>query len=269
MGIVTKIQVQKNNKSRFNIYMDNGSGEEYAFAVSEDTLIKFHLSKGKELDELQIEEILYGDQIHKATLAAMNFLSYRMRTRKEIEDFLAEKEIESFVRAEVIKKLEEQLLINDEEFARAYVRTQMNTTLKGPEVISRELREKGVSPTIIEEALVEFSFSTQLEHVVKLIEKYSGKYRKDSYKIMLQKLDMTLKRKGYPTTVIQEAFKNVEIEQDTSEEWESLQKAAEKYERKYVKLPPYEYKMKMKGALYRKGFPMELIDRYVEEIEED
>ena len=309
MGIISKIQVQKNNKNRFNIYMDNGVREEYAFAVSEDTLIKFHLSKGKEIDELEIEEILFTDQIQKALQLAMNYLSYRMRTKKEIVTYLNEKEIdeleieeilfadqiqkalqmamnylsyrmrtkeeivtylnekeiEPFVVSEVIKKLEEQRLINDEQFALSYVRTQMNTSMKGPEVIAQELKDKGVSSHIIEVAIVEYPFDIQLDHAKKLIEKYAPKYSKDSYKTMMQKVEMTLKRKGYSFTIIQEAMNEVEIAQDTDEEWENVVKQGEKYKKKYASLPPYEYKAKLKGALYRKGFPMELIDKYVEE----
>ena len=43
--------------------------------------------------------------------------------------------------------------INDEEFALSYVRTQINTTDKGPDVIRMELKEKGIDEGTIKLSL--------------------------------------------------------------------------------------------------------------------
>ncbi|MGM0838605.1 MAG: recombination regulator RecX [Bacillota bacterium] len=263
MQKITKISVQQKNKERFNIFLD----EEYAFAVYESTLLKFQLVKGKELDELDIEEILYSDQINKAYLSAVHYLSFRMRTEKEIVVYLKEKEIEPFVIKEIIVKLKEQSYLNDAEFAVAYVRTQVQTTLKGRQVISQELVEKGVSKNTIEDALIEYSEEEELEHAIKLVHKYSPKYKNDAFKIMKQKVEQALMRKGYAFSVIKVAIEEADLAEDDSEEWDAISKQAEKYHRKYAKLEGYEYKMKMKGALYRKGFTMDLIDRWLEENE--
>ena len=268
MSIITKISVQKKNTSRYNIYMDKGNGEEYAFAVYEETLLKFHLSKGKELDELDIEEIILADQVNKAYQASINYLSYRMRSKKEISQYLREKEIEPFVVTEILTKLENQGYINDKEFALAYVRTQVNTTLKGPEVVVQELYEKGIDQVIIDEALLDYPFEIELEHAMKLIEKAESKYKKDSFQIRKQKIEMALKRKGYRFSTIQQAWNEMSVENDIDEEMESLKVQADKLKRKYSAYSGYEYMMKIKSALYRKGFPIELIDRYLEGEEE-
>lgn len=264
MSKITKISVQQKNKERFNIFLD----DEYAFAVFEATLLKFQLVKGKELDDLDVEEILYSDQINKAYTAAVHYLSFRMRTAKEIGVYLKEKEYEPFVIKEIVAKLKEQGYLNDREFAIAFVRTQVNTTLKGRGVIVQELMEKGVDKEIIEEAVLsEYSPEQELEHAVKLVLKYAPKYKKDSFKIMIQKVEQALVRKGYSFSIIKLAIEEVELETDTSEEWEAMVKQAEKYHRKYAGMEGYEYKMKMKGSLYRKGFSMDLIDRWLEENE--
>lgn len=48
MAIITKITTQQKNQDRFNIFMDygKGKGEEFAFSVDSDVLIKFQLKKG-------------------------------------------------------------------------------------------------------------------------------------------------------------------------------------------------------------------------------
>ncbi|WP_223703441.1 recombination regulator RecX [Sutcliffiella deserti] len=261
MRKITKITVQKKNKERFNIFLD----DEYAFAVYESTLLKYQFVKGKELDELDIEEILYSDQINRAYLSAVHYLSFRMRTEKEIEQYLKEKEIEPYIIKEIIIKLKDQSYLNDKEFAIAYVRTQVQTTLKGREVIQQELLEKGIDRNTIEDALLEYKEDIELEHAIKLVHKYHPKYKKDAFKIMKQKVEQSLKRKGYPFPVIKEAMIEADLEEDSSEEWDAVVKQAEKYHRKYSSLKGYEYTSKMKGALYRKGFSMDMIDKWLEE----
>ena len=59
------------------------------------------------------------------------------------------------------------------------------------------------------------------------------------------------------------------IEQDEDEEWTNVKAHGDKASRRFSKYSGYEFKQKVKSALYRKGFPMELIDRYLEETEAD
>lgn len=91
MAVITKIEVQKRSKERFNIYIDKGQGEEYGFSVNEVILIKHGLQKGLEIDEIALGNILYNEEVQKAYLQAISYLSYQMRTKLEIEDFLRKK----------------------------------------------------------------------------------------------------------------------------------------------------------------------------------
>lgn len=91
MAVITKIEVQKRSKERFNIYIDKGQGEEYGFSVNEVILIKHGLQKGLEIDEIALGNILYNEEVQKAYLQAISYLSYQMRTKQEIEDFLRKK----------------------------------------------------------------------------------------------------------------------------------------------------------------------------------
>ena len=50
-------------------------------------LIKHGLQKGLEIDEIELGNILYNEEVQKAYLQAISYLSYQMRTKQEIEDF--------------------------------------------------------------------------------------------------------------------------------------------------------------------------------------
>ncbi|WP_273129242.1 recombination regulator RecX [Bacillus weihaiensis] len=269
MPIITKITAQKQTTDRLNIFLDDGSGEKYAFSVDQDILIKYNLQKGKELDDLEIMDIQYGDLIKKAYNKALEFLSYRMRSIKEVKDYLLKKEYEEVVCLEVIGKLQEYKYVNDLEFAEAYVRTQWQTNGKGPSVIKRELREKGVHPNFIEEALEPYNQEAQVEEAIGHANKVLKKNHKLSTVQLQQKTEQYLIRKGFPFGIVSIVLEEVNINQDESEEWSALEKHAEKAKRKYQSEEPYVFKMKMKQFLYRKGFPLELIDKYLEQEGEE
>lgn len=91
MAVITKIEVQKRSKERFNIYIDKGQGEEYGFSVDQVILMKHGLQKGLEIDEIELGNILFNEEVQKAYLQAISYLSYQMRTKQEIEDFLRKK----------------------------------------------------------------------------------------------------------------------------------------------------------------------------------
>lgn len=269
MAVITKISVQKHNKDRYSIFTDNGSGEEYAFSVDEDVLIKHQLKKGMELDDLSVTEMLYQDDIRKAYNSAINYLAHRMRSEGEVRDYLKKKEIAEPVIQEAILKLKQFKFLNDEEFSAAFVRTQLNTTDKGPEVIKKELKEKGISPDIISRAIEEVSFDDQLEKAIKLSEKYAQKNNKDSSRILKQKIEQMLQRKGYSFAIIRAALEETEVEKEEDSEMDALRYQGEKLHNKHARLSGREYRQKMKMALYRKGFPMDLIDEFIAEKERE
>jgi regulatory protein len=269
MPIITKISIQKHNKDRYSIFTDSGSGEEYAFSVDEDVLIKYQLKKGMELDDFAVTEMLFQDDIRKAYNTAINYLAHRMRSEAEVRDYLKKKEMAEPVIKEAIHKLYDLKFLNDEEFALAYVRTQINTTEKGAGVIKLELKEKGIAPAIITNVVDEVSFDDQLEKAIKLSEKYVQKNKNDSSRILKQKIEQMLRRKGYGFPVIRAALEQTEVEKEDDGEMDALRYQGEKLHNKYVKLPAREYRQKMKMTLYRKGFPMELIDEFISEKENE
>lgn len=171
MTVITKIEVQKRSKERFNIYIDKGQGEEYGFSVNQSILMKHGLQKGLEIDEVALGNILYNEEVQKAYLQAISYLSYQMRTKQEIEDFLRKKEVGQAIISEVVSKLLHDRYINDKEYAISYVRTQSNVNQKGPTVIRRGLLSKGVQDLIITHSLQEYPKEKQMENALFLIEK--------------------------------------------------------------------------------------------------
>jgi regulatory protein len=248
--------------------MDYGKGEEFAFSVDEDVLIKYQLKKGLELDEFSLMEIHYHDDIRKAYNSAISYLAKRMRSVKEIKDYLLKKEIEDPVIQEVIHKLTDQKYIDDQEYAFLYVRTQINTTDKGPGLIQMELKERGIEQRFIETALKPYTFDLQVEKTTNISEKFFKKYSKDSKRVLKQKLETLLVRKGYSFDVINMALSTIDIDKQTYYELEAIRYQGNNAHRRFFQYTGFEYEQKMKQYLFRKGFSIEVIDRFLLERKE-
>lgn len=82
------------------------------------------------------------------------FLKFRLRTEKEIRDYLYKKIINTHYSRddveEVIKNLKEQGLINDEKFIEAYVNDQLSFKPKGKKFLINKLKQKGINEKLIE-----------------------------------------------------------------------------------------------------------------------
>lgn len=263
--VITKISVQRKHKDRYNIFIDDGTGEKFAFAVDEDVLIKFNLKKGKHLDDFQIAEINFADNVRKALNIAINYLARRMRSEGEIRTHLKRKEVDDLAINEVVSKLIEMNYLDDKEFAQAYVSTQINTTDKGPNTITRELREKGVNSSLIESSLQQFSIEDQVDKAIQLAKKYIAKNERDSEQILYQKTIQMLNRKGYNNDVTSIVMEEVSTSRDPDEEMKILRVHGERAHRRFKHLPHYEYEQKLKQTLYRRGFKLQLIEKFIKE----
>ncbi|MED1204982.1 recombination regulator RecX [Heyndrickxia acidicola] len=261
MPIITKISAQKTNTERFNLFID----EKYAFSVDADVLARFQLSKGKELSALDLTEIEYQDDIRKGVNSAIQFLSFRMRSEKEVRDYLKKSELDEAIIQEVIHKLFKRNYLNDLEFAKAYVRTQMNTAKKGPVILKQELQAKGINVHEIELALEEYSNELQVENAMALAVKTIKQNRKLAEKMVQQKMEQVLVRKGFMHHTINIVLEEAAYEKGEDEQWEAIMEQGRKAHRRFQKFEGFEYAQKMKQALYRKGFPIELIERFIEE----
>jgi hypothetical protein len=58
MGIITKIEVQKNNEERANLYLD----DDFCCGISIELVIKHQLKKGIQIDEEQLKEMILEDE---------------------------------------------------------------------------------------------------------------------------------------------------------------------------------------------------------------
>lgn len=77
-----------------------------------------------------------------------------------------------------------------------------------------------------------------------------------------------LVRKGYTFEVINLALSTIDIEKQADDELEAIKYQGNKAHRKFSHYTGFEYEQKMKQFLFRKGFSIEGIERYLLELKE-
>lgn len=132
-----------------------------------------------------------SEQYEKSMNAAIRFLSYRPRSKKEIVDFLKKKKAEVEIREKVIERLTEFGYIDDEKFAAWWIEQRSTFRPKGKKLLELELRAKGVNvETHVDE----------VELAKRAIEKKRHSWEKE-------KLYNFLFRRGFSSSVIDDILR--------------------------------------------------------------
>src|SRR5690625_5548083 len=90
---ISRITKQKRG-NRYNIFITVDNKEFFGFGVDEDILVQHHLHKGMSLSDELVETLKRLDHLNKFYRQAINYLSYRMRSRLEVVQYLRRKEVE-------------------------------------------------------------------------------------------------------------------------------------------------------------------------------
>lgn len=166
MPQITSIEPQK-RKERFNVFLDGA----FAFGASRETLLENNLKIGQDLEDTQIKKILKGEQLVKLLNLALNYLSYRQRSEKEVTDYLVGKIVkienipqklarESLLISTIVARLKNYKYLDDLEFAKSWVESRLRSKPRGTRLIKLELLKKGIKGEIIGRVI-----STNLDEV--------------------------------------------------------------------------------------------------------
>lgn len=147
-------------------------------------------------------------QLIKAKDCAYRFLSYRQRSRQEIEQRLKKKKFTPGVIKKTIAYLSEINYINDEDFARCWTRSKIESNPVGWSFLRYQLRQKGIAEQIIARVISNFSAQyDEIDVAKRLLSSRRTRY-KDLGPLKLKKrLYDYLRRRGFSHEVISEAIK--------------------------------------------------------------
>ena len=207
MSKITSAEPQKNNPHRFNIFLDG----EFAFGADEDLVVNRRLVVGKVITPEDLDKILFEAEIGKLMERMYRWFSIRQHSEKEVRDYFRirrKEEISQLTVDSLVEVLKKKGLVNDLEFAKAWVEARRRSKQKGIRVIKAELYQKGIDKEIMEQVISGQVTGDSEEELAKQALEKKLKYWKNLNSLELKKKSYEfLARRGFEYDVIEKIIK--------------------------------------------------------------
>ncbi len=272
--IITKIEVQKRNKNRVNVFLN----EEFAFSCSAELIYYHNLKKNQKINTDLFEEIIGEDNYLKAKNSALRVIEKSYKTEREMFEKLVGLGYDEKISARVMKFLKEYSFVDDNRYADMFIKGK--SLLWGKSKIKYMLLKKGISEEIVENGLMEITGDMEVISATKLAQKrYNTIIKSESniYKIY-KKLGDYLASRGYEYIIINNVLNKL-IKVDTEDinnrdelregnYMEMLKELAEKRYKIVIKSEKDKSKIyrKLGQYLMRRGYKWEDIKSVLKDI---
>ena len=139
-------------------------------------------------------------EYERAMDQALYYLGSRARTVKQVEEYLIKKEHDERTIAQVMEKLLEYKVLDDEAYARRYIETRKSTS--GKYLLRQKMRQQGLDEETIEETVNEIPFEEQVAAAKALLEK---KLAHDEREDALRRAVQCVMRRGFAYDAVRAA----------------------------------------------------------------
>ena len=190
---ILSISLKEKKKNRYVITLSNNN----TFEVSEDVLIDKSLYLNKEIYKADLDKILLSESFSGIRESSLVFLSYRMRSKKELYQKLVKKGYKNDMILETISDFEKKGWLDDETFGLAYSREQINRNSLGPIALKYKLKQFLDSEELIQQISSAIYSEIETEEIIKkVLLRYKASVIADDERLK-RKLINKLKRKGH------------------------------------------------------------------------
>lgn len=208
---ILELKPSQRVKGRYLVKLD----DETILRVSEQEIIDYSLSKGKEITIQEAEALEQSANTSMLKQKAMNYLSRKMASRRDVEKKLKEWDATEEEIYSICQRLEEIYLLNDENYARMLAESYHRKGY-GIRRIQQEFYKHGIPREMWEEALENEELHDNEEAIQKFLQqKLKGEKpeRKE-----LKKVTDALSRRGFSWEEIRSGL--LRYDEEYAEEWE-------------------------------------------------
>lgn len=206
-GIITGVEAQAKTRrhlgERVNVFIQG----KFSFAIDASLAARRGLQAGRRLDNEELASLLQEDGDAKAYARALHFLGYRIRSAQEIRVRLKRDEWPEEVIERVIERLQEEKLVNDAQFAAAWVENRTLSRPRGGRMLKQELRQKGVGREEIEAALPDSDM--EIENAIEALRPKLRLWEKLETRERERKIIEWLQRRGFSYSTARAALREM------------------------------------------------------------
>lgn len=162
---IEKYELTKKNV--YNVYLSNGEvlGLNGKVITDNELLIK------KEIDNELYDKLKRDNTICILVDTSVKYIDRRLRSIKELKEYLKNKEEDTTIIEEVIDKLIDNKYLDDDRFTKAFIKDKLNFTNWGDYKIKNELKRLGVNEEIIYNNMINIDDNIYYERINKIIDK--------------------------------------------------------------------------------------------------
>lgn len=208
MHTVTRLEPVGSRGERLRVHLDGELRCEVTAAIAG----RLDLVEGRELSAGEVESLLAEARRREALDAALEYLSHRSRSRREVERRLERKGFEAEAIAHALRRCKELDYLDDRAFAAEHARDRVRLKPRGALRIKQELRKKGVSEADAE-AGIEDAFREEGVTERELLERAARKRwrsrRSEDPRVVRRRLWSYLRRRGFRTSEIREVVEEL------------------------------------------------------------
>lgn len=222
----------------------------------DEVILKNNILYKKEITEEQLNKIKEENEYYETYNNILKLIKTKLRSEYEIREYIKKNNINKKTEENIIKKLKETKLINDEIYVRAYIHDKISFSNDGPNKIKKDLLNKQIKEETIENELQKPYNKKLQEKLEKLVLKKIKTNKKYSNNMIKQKIINYFMNLGYEKNDIINIIENNKITDDTiiKKEYNKLyNKLKNKYEEE-------ELEKIIKQKLYQKGFSIDEIN---------
>lgn len=161
------VKYELTKKNIYNVYLSNGE----VLELDESVITNNELLLKKRIDNDLYDKLKRDNKICILVNASIKYINVRLRSIKEIKDYLLKKEDDTDLIDEVISRLMKMGYLDDRRFTEAYIKDKLNFTSWGDYKIINELNKLGISSLDIEDNIDLLSENILNERMGKIIDK--------------------------------------------------------------------------------------------------
>lgn len=194
--IVSKI-AKMGSEDKFAVFID----DVLKMILSGQTILDLGISVGREVSDEDIEKFTSYADNEKLYMSVLRYINLRLRSEGEILSYLKRKKATPAQISQIMQRLNNLGLINDEFFVKAYLHDKLMLRPSSKRKLIYELRKKKISEDIIESSLK----NEQINDIDNLKRTIETKRNQSKYKDDL-KLMQYLVRIGYNYADVKETL---------------------------------------------------------------
>ena len=240
------IKIVKLKSGKYKLYLDNNE----TIITYDEVILVNNLLFHKQIDNDTIKKIKDENNYYELMNKAVNYISKRLRSEKEINYYLNKQTKDIYMIDKIICELKNKHLIDDRNFTKAYINDKINLSNNGILKIKKDLQKLGVSKQIIEEEIDNMKLKSDNNKLKKMIEKKIKSNNKYSSNYLKQKIINDMINLGYEKKEIINIIKNYQID-DSKTYQKEYDRLFNKLNKKYQ---GSELEFQVRKRLIAKGF---------------